>query len=249
MIKYILYFLSFLILSSCQSNNSNTLESHLGLDNIPLELFGQWDMEIDSVTAKHAIKYQYYIEDGKEYYISLNHFEPSIQFYSLDSFSIVDKIMLDVAGPSGIGNVLVTHSFFYVENLNSFWLYNYANHKIFNLNRNGEILKVISTLESFNFVPEGYHNKNLWVKNGYLYAIGNIIYNDNSSILLQGKNVDNLVNTIMVYELSTDSVTFTFPHPDIFKSKPISVQDFLYYVDYNVNTGKYLISFLFSQIF
>jgi hypothetical protein len=87
-----------------------------GLDKVPIGLVGKWEMDIDSLTAKHAIKYQYHREDDREYFISINHFEPSIQIYSLESSEMIEKIPLETDGPNGIGNLMyITHAGFLLK--------------------------------------------------------------------------------------------------------------------------------------
>lgn len=240
--KY-LAIISFVLLYSCQSTSSDTTNSTLGLDNVPLELAGTWQMDIDSLTAKDAIKYQYYWEADREYFVMLNHLEPSIQIYGLESSQMIEKIPLENDGPNGIGNLsYITHASFFVESLNSFWIYNYAGSQFFNLNRNGEITRKILPEELFDFVPEGYHKNNLWVKDGYLYAIGNVIYKAHGS--LSGDSDSNPpVKTLMIYDLDKDSAQFTFPHPEVFRGRSLSASDIVYYLDFDTSKGKYLISF------
>lgn len=238
-----------LFLFSCASNSTETTNSSFGLDNVPLELTGSWEMDIDSLTARDAIKYQYYREADREYFVSLNHLEPSIQIYSLESSQMIEKIPLENDGPNGIGNLAyITHASFFVENLNSFWLYNYDGSRLFNLNRNGEIIRKILPEVLFDFIPEGYSRGNLWVKDGNLYAVGNVIYKAYSGLSDNAKSTPP-VNTLMIFDLAKDSAKFTLPHPEVFRSRTINAQDFLYNINFDSSKEKYLISFsFFSEV-
>jgi hypothetical protein len=112
------------------------------------------------------------------------------------------------------------------------------------LNSKGEIVKKISIEENFDFVPEGYHGNNLWVMDGYLYAIGNVIYKAIGS-LSGGSDSKPPVNTLMIYDLAKDSARFTFPHPEVFRSKSLNASDILYTIDFDTSKEIYLINFPF----
>ena len=109
---------------------------------------GTYEIEIDSVTASNFMHYQYYQDNGIEYFTFLNPIGQDIQFYDLNTKKLIYKIPLNFQGPESVGALQGLYSGYHIHSLDS----------IFVLNRNTGKFYIVNSLSTiisdFDFVDD-----------------------------------------------------------------------------------------------
>lgn len=101
---------------------------------------GQYELELDSVTAPDFTHYQHIKAEGNEYLSFLNKLTQEINFYNLQTQKLAFKIPLYYEGPNTVGDLKGFNSGYFIHSLDSIFVLNRNLGKLFLVNRNSQIV-------------------------------------------------------------------------------------------------------------
>lgn len=138
----VLIFLSAFI-TSCTKEKAKTV--------IALTKIAEKKFKIDTLTSIKTWCMDIYERDSSVFLVYENKNKPSIQFYNLNESKLSFEINLNMIGPNGVG---VTDGF-YVKTLDSIYLINTTDMRVYQINRKAEVQRVFSFLKSSESFPYG----------------------------------------------------------------------------------------------
>ena len=109
------------------------------------------NFKIDSTTNIKTWYLDIYEEDGSVWLTYENKFKPSIQFYDLVNQKLDFEINLIQTGPNGVGTI----NGFFIKSLDSIYLLNVSDMRLFLINRKGEVQNYFSFLKPLQNFPFG----------------------------------------------------------------------------------------------
>jgi len=250
--KSLLFALIFLVIG-CKSNDTETKneineqETLATTDtNIPIKQIGELVIPVDSLTTKHAAKFQYYNDGEDEWYVTLNHLEHSIIFNSIDKPNNQWKIQLNRDGPNRVRNFEYPNvSGLYVHNFDSIFLFNYFDEYLYQINRQGEVITSVGAGNQFDFKGEVLSPSNFWFENGKVYLIGNITVPLTTQMAKDPGPITSYDEYLFIYDLASKTHELKLTFPEIYKSRRFTPQDYFFSIIRNPIENNYIISYPF----
>jgi len=135
-------FIVFSFLAACSSKED-------GGDRVGLIKILEKHFEIDTITNLKSRYLDIYETDTSTFLVYENGFKPSVQFYDTKAEKLAFEVDLIQSGPNGVGTI----NGCYVKSLDSIYLLNISDMRIFLINRNGEVKKYFSFLKPTKQFP------------------------------------------------------------------------------------------------
>lgn len=244
-------------LLSCQSRGSESTEAPPLTHT--LKKVGQYELELDSVTAPDFTHYQHFKDGEEEYLTFLNKLTQEINFYNLKSKQLAFKVLLNYEGPNSVGDLKGFNSGYYVHSLDSVFVLNRNLGRVFLVNSNSEVLthyqtafdKVIPSPVIAPSAPMYLHNNKahlLNIQTGINHFGVNKNYDSDYASIINLQNLE--TQTYLTYpEPYTEGIWGIGLHQISWTLNPLSqkflvsypIDDYLYEYDLNGQpTGKHL---------
>ena len=178
-----------------------------------LEKVDEYEIPVDSVTATNVLHYQYYEQDGIEYFTMLNKITQEINFYDLNKRTLAFKIPLLYEGPNSVGNLDGFNAGYHIHTLDSIFVFNRSQFELYLIDRNSTIVNVYYTNREFNvpspvvapFAPMTVHHDKA------------ILANFQNAIEYQKRNKTYLSEYATILDLKSQKVDYFLSYPDNFK--------------------------------
>jgi hypothetical protein len=201
-------FLSILIVSCTKENDTS---NKVGLTKIAEKKF-----KLDTLTSIKTWYMDLYEIDSSSFLVYENKNKPSIQFYNIKEDKLSFEINLNMIGPNGVG---VADGFF-VKSLDSIYLINTTDMRVYHINRKAEVQRVFSFLKSTQSFPFGsMSTPKITSGSPAIYYKGRL-----QMCALPGMGPTNIetfesgkVNIAL--DISTGEFELNFGYPEVYKTK------------------------------
>jgi hypothetical protein len=121
------------------------------IEKISLKKISEKNFKLDTLTSIKTWYLDSYEIDSSFFLVYENSNKPSIQFYNIKEDKISFEVNLNITGPNGVG---ITNGF-YVKSLDSIYLLNTNDMRVFLINRNAEVQRIFSFLKPNEKFPYG----------------------------------------------------------------------------------------------
>jgi Domain of unknown function (DUF4221) len=134
----------FILVVSCSKEKAS-------IDKVVLTKITEKKFKLDTLTSIKTWYMDIYEIDSASFLVYENKNKPSIQFYNLKGGKLSFEINLNMIGPNGVG---VTDGF-HIRSLDSIYLINTTDMRVYHVNRKAEVMRVFSFLKSNQSFPFG----------------------------------------------------------------------------------------------
>lgn len=199
------------VISSCGKRSGPRYEDPVYTHT--LQKIGEYEIEIDSVTAPNFVHYQYFQNDGKEYFTMLNRISQEINFYDLDSKKLAFKIPLIYEGPNSVGNLQGFNSGYFIHTLDSVFVLNRSYGRLYLINGNNSQI-----IDEYVFEEDGQTPTPVIAPHAPMFVNNNQAYllNIQQGIEYFDKNDTYNSNYASVINLENKSQSKFLSYPEVF---------------------------------